>query len=220
MLPAAAANLRINLLVVTGTAGSIGIKITPGAGDALIIGGTTIADATGLTSYIKGSEWEAIAVQTGASAYDWMLKLKGVQPQITVVKNATQENLASGAPTLVTWQTETIDNNDNFASNTATPTIPGRYLIKVLLCINGLPLDTTNRVGLWLYKGGSFFQGVSNQYRLTAYDNEVLLLSWEDNLNGSNAYTVYAVTDGGTADVLQTNADGLVTSFMITRMSD
>src|SRR3990167_6526229 len=82
VLPAAAANLKINLLVTTGTAGSIGFKITPPLGAALTIGDTTLSNNISLTSYIKGSEWEAVSVQIGASTYGWTVKLKGVQPQV------------------------------------------------------------------------------------------------------------------------------------------
>lgn len=50
-------------------------------------------------------------------------------PAFSVHKNGTAQTIAADTPTKLTWSTEVIDTNANFATSRFTPTVAGNYLI-------------------------------------------------------------------------------------------
>lgn len=52
-------------------------------------------------------------------------------PAFSVHKNGTAQTVVGDTPTKLTWSTEILDTNANFASDRFTPTIAGNYLIVV-----------------------------------------------------------------------------------------
>lgn len=55
-------------------------------------------------------------------------------PAFSVHKNSTnQTGIATGVTTVITWSTEDFDTNNNFASNTFTPTQAGKYYLTGVL---------------------------------------------------------------------------------------
>jgi len=75
------------------------------------------------------------------------------QPAFSVTRNAYQSNIATGGVT-VTWQTEIFDQNADFASNTFTAPVTGRYQFNVSMRLNAIDsaaayyqihLQTSNR---------------------------------------------------------------------------
>jgi len=76
------------------------------------------------------------------------------QSAFLVQKNAFQYNIALGSAVTVTWETEIFDQNADFASNTFTAPVDGKYQMNVQLRITGVDsahayihvyLKTTNR---------------------------------------------------------------------------
>jgi len=79
---------------------------------------------------------------------------KPLQPAFLVQKNAFQYNIALDSAVTVTWETEVFDQNSDFASNTFTAPVDGKYQMNVQLRITGVDsahayvhiyLKTTNR---------------------------------------------------------------------------
>ena len=65
-----------------------------------------------------------------------------LQPAFLVTKSATQTNMAvGGAAVTITFDTEVFDQNADFASNTFTAPVTGRYLFSIML--NSKQLDTS-----------------------------------------------------------------------------
>ena len=112
--------------------------------DTITVGVTTLL--TSLTSSTVGSTWELHCEVTGV----WIASLKGVQPSFLARKTANQTP-TGGAITKVTF-TEQNDNNNNYASDTWTPTIPGGYIVAYSL--NGDNPGAAQQYG-YLYKNGA-----------------------------------------------------------------
>ncbi|MBI2628426.1 MAG: hypothetical protein HYW71_03365 [Candidatus Niyogibacteria bacterium] len=125
-LPAATAGYKIMVEVVTAQA----IGINRAGTDTITIGAAT--GLTAATSSVVGSKWELFSAVNGT----WIASLKGVQPSFLARKTSNQ-GLSNGADVQVTFDTEIIDNNGNFASNVWSPTIPGTYKIGYALNFDG-----------------------------------------------------------------------------------
>ena len=67
---------------------------------------------------------------------------KPLQPCFLVQKNAQQENLSVGGYHDVTFQLERFDVGSNFASNTFTAPITGKYQLNLTLRIDNLDTDS------------------------------------------------------------------------------
>jgi len=76
--------------------------------------------------------------QISGGSYVTTLKIDGsgavtkpLQPAFGVYKSSGQDNIVvgSGSPTTITWESEYFDNNGDFASNTFTAPVTGKYLL-------------------------------------------------------------------------------------------
>ena len=81
------------------------------------------------------------------------------QPAFGVTKNANQNDIAVGSNVTVTWETEIFDQNADFASNTFTAPVAGRYQLNLSLRLQNLDsasayyditIVTSNRAYQWL----------------------------------------------------------------------
>lgn len=61
-----------------------------------------------------------------------------LQPSFHVTKSAPQNNFSVGSPLTVTWDTETYDIGANFASNTFTAPVTGKYLLATSIRVDNL----------------------------------------------------------------------------------
>ena len=69
---------------------------------------------------------------------------KPLQPAFLATKNGTQQsNIPINASTTILFQTEVFDQNADFASNTFTAPVAGRYKLAVNLCLLNLDQDTS-----------------------------------------------------------------------------
>ena len=69
------------------------------------------------------------------------------QPAFSVTKSVAQNNIAVSGDVLVTWDTESYDVGSNFASNTFTAPVTGKYQLSMLLRINTDSAATYYRAG-------------------------------------------------------------------------
>jgi hypothetical protein len=81
--------------------------------------------------------------------------IAGNGPAFSAGKSATQ-TLSAATFTKVTYDTETFDTNNNFASSTFTPTVSGYYQIS-----SSLYTGTNTLLIITLYKNGSNYQELS-----------------------------------------------------------
>jgi len=85
------------------------------------------------------------------------------QPSFHVVKNADQNNIATGTVVTVLWQVESYDVGANFASNTFTAPVAGKYILTALLRVDNsdrasshddMAISTSNRLYKSIYDLG------------------------------------------------------------------
>ena len=91
--------------------------------------------------------------------------VKETQPAFMAIKNADQDNIAINTATTILFQTEIYDVNANFASNTFTAPVTGKYLFAASLLLSqpaqdaeyiGIRLVTSNRnhrIGMYDFVG-------------------------------------------------------------------
>ena len=63
---------------------------------------------------------------------------KAAQPCFSVTKSATQTNIAVGSDVVITFDTEVFDVGANFASNTFTAPVTGKYQINTAIRVAAL----------------------------------------------------------------------------------
>jgi len=63
---------------------------------------------------------------------------KPLQPAFLVMKSGAQSDIATGSGVNMTWDTERFDQNGDFASNTFTAPVTGKYLLAYNLYVNNL----------------------------------------------------------------------------------
>jgi hypothetical protein len=78
---------------------------------------------------------------------------------------ASGTTLTTGTFTKLGFDTETVDTNNNFASSTFTPTVPGLYL---LTCCARLDSNTTYEWYTSIYKNGSLYR-VLHDFQIQQY---------------------------------------------------
>ena len=99
------------------------------------------------------------------------------QPAFLVTKSGDQSNLSTGY-NAITWQNETYDVGSNFASNTFTAPVTGKYLLRASLSLKDQPsnaswyilrVDTSNRIymnsqstGHWNGNASSFLKTLAS----------------------------------------------------------
>ncbi len=218
-LPAATAGLAVKIKCSYQAAGGVSNTITinrnaiPGT-DTFTVGATT--GLTALTTSTVGSVWELTCEVAGV----WIASLRGVQPA-TIITMSANQSIASPAATLVVFDTEVIDNNNNYvntASNyKSTPTIYGRY--RLIGNFSSMSLIANSDTQIYIYKNGAsvkeFDWGnntASNNYMAPHFSYPFTAA------NATDYYQIYVSTSTGT---LSTQAAGTVSaSFDIERISD
>ena len=130
---------------------------------------------------------------------------KPLQPAFSAHKNGTdQSNVSTGAHTTITWSTERFDVNSDFASNTFTAPVTGKYQFNL-----NLRLDNVDSAANYYV----FKIITSNQEYRTIFDPDFgqdqaywfVLLSVIADMDASDTAYATMYQDGGTA---QTDIDG------------
>ena len=98
---------------------------------------------------------------------------KPLQPAFQVTKNATQSDIAEGANVTVTFETEVFDQNANFASNTFTAPVTGRYQLNGEVRLQDLDVDA-HYIYLYIVTSNRNYQNIIT---LSSYDEDIEYLS-------------------------------------------
>lgn len=113
-------------------------------------------------------------------------------PVFSVHKNGTAQTVVADTATLLTWATEVIDTNTNFATNRFTPTVAGNYLIVVSTqCAQpGACVPS-------IYKNGALYAGsrITNQTFADQSPQATAIVA----MNGSTDYIEAFTTSSGTS---------------------
>jgi hypothetical protein len=102
---------------------------TISASDAIQVSGSSLTCSSAIKGAIRYSNTSSTLEYCNSTAWTSLGPSATSVPSFSVHKNGTNQTVSSGAATLITWSTELIDTNNNFASNRFTPTIAGKYLV-------------------------------------------------------------------------------------------
>lgn len=125
-------------------------------------------------------------------------------PAFAVNKGGTgQTGIVTATHTLVTWSTESVDSNNNFASNKFTPTVAGTYLVVLVVYWDSMA-DQAFMIPE-IYKNGSLIAGTAARASGTSDqgNSTVVVVS----MNGSTDYLeAYAYQSTGSNKNINGNA--------------
>jgi hypothetical protein len=95
------------------------------------------------------------------------------QPAFLVTKNAAQNNIAEGSNVTVTWETEIFDQNADFASNTFTAPVTGRYQLNATVRLQNLDVDA-HYIYFYMITSNRNYQCIVT---LSSYDEDIEYLT-------------------------------------------
>ena len=107
------------------------------------------------------------------------------QPAFQVKKNAIQTDIAVGAAVTVTWQTEIFDQGANFASNTFTAPVTGKYQLNAHLLLDNID------------SGADYYQLILNTSNSLYYDTMDPFIGGADYSYQTVNHSVLADMDAG-----------------------
>jgi hypothetical protein len=178
--------------------------VAAGTSPTLSISGLTAKplkykDATGtkqaITSVQVPSGW-ASDVEYDGTDYVVLSIAEKNKPAFSVYKSANQTGVVTGTYTLVTWDVEEFDTNNNFASNRFTPTVPGYYLLTShILWATGVDQSP---YFISIYKNGALYKST----RFVASSSSVFGSNFIEAIVSANGTTdyfeIYVRHDAGT----------------------
>ena len=153
-------NGNANMLFVDGGNNAVGIKTnTPATNGQFSVRGaiatTNFGNVSGdfsdaatgslkishASNVVKLITDQALSLITGTSVVAMGIDVTGavtkpLQPSFHVVKNADQSNIATTTTVTVLWQVETYDTNGDFASNTFTAPVTGKYILTAAIRVD------------------------------------------------------------------------------------
>ncbi len=126
-------NRFINLItaagdILYGTAAATATKLSKGAAGALL----------GMNDADTAPEYKTLKVTTAGIATN------AGQPAFVVKPNAAQENIALNVPVTIVFNTELFDAASNFAANTFTAPVAGKYQLNLILYLKQIDSGATN----------------------------------------------------------------------------
>jgi len=132
-------------IMVSNTGGSMRAGVESSAGQALQIGTSPYAAVFGNqgnypTQFTTNGTTRMTIDSSGRVTMPH-------QPAFSVTKSVAQNNISVSGDVLVTWDTESYDVGSNFASNTFTAPVTGKYQLSMLLRINTDSAATYYRTG-------------------------------------------------------------------------
>ena len=98
---------------------------------------------------------------------------KPLQSAFLVTKNATQSDIAESGLVTVTFETEIFDQNADFASNTFTAPVTGRYQLNATVRLQDLDVDA-HYIYLYLVTSNRNYQSMVT---LSSYDEDIEYLT-------------------------------------------
>jgi len=175
---------------------------------SVIISGDTSGAITLAAPAVSGTNTATLPAATGT------VMVSGNMPAFSAYKSSSQ-TLTHNTNTLVTFDTESYDTNNNFASNRFTPTVAGYYQVCCVIDYQG----TFNRsyfLNNLLYKNGATVKSTSASF-VMGNGGEVSVINNPPPIymNGTTDYLeLWAYSFDYTASTSTTiNGTALLTSF-------
>jgi hypothetical protein len=140
---------------------------------SIVLSGDTSGTVTVAVPAVAGTNTVTIAAQTGT--------LNAAGPAFYVYQNTATTTLTAGTTTIITFDTEAFDTNNNFASNRFTPTVAGYYQLNAAITA----LYGAGESGLIFFKNGSQYFVGQDTVGATLYTLASSVLVY---LNGSTDY--------------------------------
>ena len=144
--------------------------------------------------------------------------VKETQPAFMAIKNADQDNIAINTATTILFQTEIYDVNANFASNTFTAPVTGKYLFAASLLLSQ-PAQDAEYIGIRLVSSNRAHR--IGMYDFVGMDAEVEYWSIKGSvivdMDASDTAFLQYYQSGGTAqtDIKQNDDTTVFTGYLL-----
>jgi hypothetical protein len=210
-----------------------------GTADFTATTGTTVVLATGATtgdlirteSFYVSSVLNAIPATAGAVAGSYLAggavtlttQVTGILPvanggtglsaggpAFSAYLGGSTQSINSGSFTKVTFDTETFDTNNNFASNRFTPTVAGYYQLNTNILFNSIASGVICIVAIYK-NGGNYARGNGGYLSNTSGDIEILATTLAYANGTTDYFEVYVYQNSGSAKTVYNDAG--LTSF-------
>jgi len=159
----------------------------------------TATTTSGLTQSADNSGVLQLASGTGnlvtVPSVTGTAMVSGNMPAFSAYKSSASQSMTTNVFSKVTFETETFDTNNNFASSTFTPSVAGYYQLNATADCGSA---SVTRGLIAIYKNGSLYK-YSGLYVVPAFSESAINISDVVYLNGSTDYVeIYVRLDGGT----------------------
>jgi len=155
---------------------------------------------------ISGSTVITMPAATGT------MMVSGNMPAFMVTKSSPQ-TINNNTITKLTFNTETFDTNNNFASDRFTPTVAGYYQINLNISVSGLTTDRVYAMQPRIYKNGSPYVLYEQNFQVKA-DQWGISITALVSCNGSTDYIeAYFYQNNGSAGTLNIEGTATTTQF-------
>ena len=151
--------------------------------DDLVIG---LGSALGTTTHMAFDETGAI--------------IKPLQPCVMVHPASSQDNVAASSNVTVVWGTERFDQNGDFAANTFTAPVTGKYIVNVELRFDNI--DTAaDYIHIYVVSSNKSYNSSINDYSVISADPERWTQSFSGiiDMDASDTLTISIYIGGGAA---------------------
>jgi hypothetical protein len=172
---------------------TLDVNGTISASDAIQISGSSLTCGSGLKGAMRYSNTSSTIEYCNSTAWVSMGPSATVVPAFNVNKASSNQTVTSGVTTKLTWSTEELDTNNNFASDRFTVTVPGLYLITVgAACTTG---TASGACMPYIGKNGVVYKGT---YTRASSMNTSAAMSAVMRLNAGDYIEGFIYVDGTT----------------------
>ena len=114
----------------------------------------------------SGSANAAISFNEAMAINNAGVVTKPLQPAFNVHKSITQNDIPVASDTLITWGTEVYDVGSNFASNTFTAPVTGKYFLKAGIRVDNM--DAVHYYNFYILTSNRRYQDIHSYSSLSA----------------------------------------------------
>ena len=130
---------------------------------------------------------------------------KPLQPCFNVQKNTPQANLSVGGYHDITWQVENFDVGGNFASNTFTAPVTGKYQLSLNVRVDALDTDSSYTLLFLTTSNKGYYQLLDTNIYSSDLDYYCFSISVVADMDANDTANSSILVQGGAA---QTDIDG------------
>ena len=165
----------------------------------------TATTSSGLTQSADNSGVLQLASGTGnlvtVPSVTGTAMVSGNMPAFSAYLGGGTQSINSGVFTKVTFDTETFDTNNNFASSRFTPTVAGYYQLNTNILFNGIASGVIATVAI--YKNGSnYARGMSGYLNNTSGDLELVATTLAYANGTTDYFEIFAFQNSGSAKTI------------------